>query len=176
MEWTDLKRPGYFGKKRDEIHKKYDEVYGKGNWRIAYFWMNDIVSRDFAIQIYEDAYYEFLKKEKNLLKWLVSTAKDVYDNSPSNINSGLDYNIQETDSNHLQDISIRRVVRRLGRKFEGNELIEIRSSSSEGNVLSPGKVPFHLPQHIKEPHLEGWWSKDSIEDFYQSNKIIQFRK
>lgn len=172
-EWViKEKQPGYFGKNRDGIHQKLDEKYGAGNWMIAYLWMDEVVPRSFAIQLYEDAYYEFLKSNPKLLDWLVETAKDVYDNSETNVNSGLDYNVQETSSNHLQDISVRRVVKRLGRKFEGHKLVQIRSSDSEGYLLSPGVVPFHLPEYIVQPHLDGWWNKDSIEDFYQSNKII----
>ncbi len=28
-------RPGYFGKRRDEIHRNYDLKYGKDNWKIG---------------------------------------------------------------------------------------------------------------------------------------------
>ena len=34
MTWRTIKRPGHFGKKRDEFHRQYDEKFGKDNWRI----------------------------------------------------------------------------------------------------------------------------------------------
>lgn len=32
-----------------------------------------------------------------------------------------------------------------------------------------------MPEMIVKPHLSGWWNEDSIEDFYQSNKVLQIR-
>ncbi|MFQ6010159.1 MAG: hypothetical protein ACE5J7_03520, partial [Candidatus Aenigmatarchaeota archaeon] len=62
-------------------------------------------------------------------------------------------------------------------KFQGKKLVQIRSHKSYwGKNLSPGRVPFHRPELIVEPHLEGWWDDNSVECFYQSNKILQIRK
>ena len=66
------------------------------------------------------------------------TACEVYDNSFTNIESGLDYNIQETYSTHLQDVFIRRALKILGKEFKGNHPIEIRGRGheSEGYCLN----------------------------------------
>jgi len=177
MEWENLEKPGFFGNKRDEIYRKYNEKYGKNNWRIAWQWSNTVVNNEFAYLLYEDAYYWDSHKRKDLWQELISIAKDVYDIDKSNVNSGLDYLIQECGSIHLQDIAIRRVISRKGWKFKGNELVQIRSHSAYfGEKLSPGKVPFHLTEMIVEPHLKGWWDNNSVEDFYQSNKILQIKK
>ena len=176
MNWKTIDRPGHFSWKKDKIHAGFDEQYGVGNWKLTYAWGDQIIPRDMAIQLYEDSYYEFLKEDKEVLEWLITTASDVYDNNPSNVHSGLDYTIQEYGGNHLQDISIRRSLIRLGRWFEGDRLVEIRGSESEGYMLSPGVVPFHLPEMIMKPALAGWWEKDTVEDFYQSNKLLQVMK
>lgn len=42
-------------------------------------------------------------------------------------------------------------------------------------TLSPGQIPFHFPEKIIQPQLEGWWEKDTVESFYQSNKILQIK-
>ena len=76
----------------------------------------------------------------------------------------------------MQDIAIRRTVLRLGRKFEGDHLVQIRGRDSEGAKYNPGFVPFHLLDMIVKPSLTGWWQENSIEDFYQSNKVLQVRK
>ena len=54
-----------------------------------------IIAEDVAIQIYEDAYYEFFDTHRDKLEWLINTASDVYDTAPSNVQAGLDYKIQE---------------------------------------------------------------------------------
>ncbi len=121
---------------------------------------------------YENSYFEFMKNNKPILDWLINTAKDVYDNDISNINSKTDYSIQETKSTHIQDIAVRRVIQRMNLEFKGQELIQIRGKDSRGYMLNPGKIPFYKPEFILKPERNGWWDKDSIEDFWQSNKII----
>jgi hypothetical protein len=175
MSWQTIGRPGYLGKKRDEIIASWNRKYGPENWRIAYTWGNGVIERDFAIQLYEDAYYEFFKANPAKLNWLTSVAADVYDTALTNVEAGFDYLWQETPSTHLQDVAVRRTVIRLGQCFRGDRLIRIRSTDSEGYDLSPGLVPFHLPQLIVVPKIPGWWRPDTVEDFYQSNKILQIR-
>jgi hypothetical protein len=90
----------------------------------------------------------------------------------------LDYTVQETGRTHVQDIAIRRVVARLGRQFEGDQLIQIRDALGDhplSMALSPGQVPFHRPDVILLPEIEGWWLPGSVESFYQSNKLLQRR-
>lgn len=179
--WKTIERPGYFGKKRDEIIANWNSLYGKGNWKLAYQWGNIVVPREIGIQIYEDGYYEFLKNNKDILEWLVKTASDVYDTAPTNIQSGFDYNHQETINTHLHDIAIRRSVLRLGKEFKGDHLVEIRAKNTEGKILRPGLVPFHLPEMICKEEIKDygskgfWWNSKSIEDFYQRNKVLQIK-
>lgn len=181
MEFKFIERPGYLGKKRDEIIELWDKEYGKDNWRLMWQWGSVIIPRKDAIQIYEDGYYEFLGKEKNILYWLINNYKDIYDTAESNINSGLDYEIQETSNTHLHDISIRRVILRLGKEFHGEKIMRVRWKDSEGFKLSPGVVPFHLPKMICKEELKDytgngiWWDENSIEDFYQRNKLLQVK-
>jgi hypothetical protein len=164
-------RIGYFGFKKKKIITDLNEKYGD-RWKLMWKWGSINIKQDFAIQLYEDAYLKFLEQNTPLLDWVINTAKDVYDLSISNIDSGLDYNIQEDKYTHLQDIAVRRAILRLGCEFKGDKLIQIRGNDSEGYVLNPGQVPFHLPDMIVKPSLKGWWKEDSVEDFYQSNKII----
>lgn len=174
MEWQTAERPGYFGKRRAEILKGYDEMYGKDNWRIMWQWGREVLPFITACQIYEDGFYADSFKRVKLWKELVETAKDVYDHNETDVESGLDYLVQKGNAHHLQDISIRRVVLRRGWSFKGSMLVQIRNHSEYwGKLLSPGKVPFHIPELIIEPRIEGWWDAGSIEDFWQSNKVLQ---
>ncbi|MBR9691475.1 hypothetical protein GOV06_01690 [Candidatus Woesearchaeota archaeon] len=179
-EWKTIERPGIFGKKKQEILSQYDEKYSHGNWRIVWRWGKEgelIIPFQEACQIYEDGYYHDSFKREGLWKDLILTAKDVYDQDKSDVESGLDYLVQKGAATHLQDISIRRVVMRRGWKFEGEELVQIRSHSKYwGENLSPGKVTFHRPEMIIKPHICPKWCDDySIECFYQDNKVLQIK-
>lgn len=174
MVWRTISRPGQSGGKKKQLKEMYDNTYGPENWRIMWQWGDDVIDNIFAYQIYEDGYYHDSLKREDLWKELISTASDVYDIEERDIESGLDYLVQNGKATHLQDIAIRRVLFRRGWKFEGDELIKIRSHSQYwGKQLSPGRILFHRPELIIKPSLKSWWNEDSIEDWYQSNKIMQ---
>jgi hypothetical protein len=176
-----------FGKRKDKIYQTLDDQFGHENWTIAHFFNGKVTPKNEAFQIYEQAYYQFLKENPRIRKDLVNKASEVYDNSVSNIESGLNYRIQETNATHLQDIAIRRALTRIKLEekgisykkrlpkipiFKGDYLVKIRSKSIEGGHLSPGRVPFHKPDLILNPRQRSWWNRDSIEDWYQSNKLL----
>jgi hypothetical protein len=184
--WQRLERPGYFGAQREERYVQYDERYGRGNWRLAWQIGERLGGFDEAVMLYEDAYVMYLSQRIDLLEQLVREAGDVYDDAPSNAASGLDYRCQETGRTHIQDIALRRSLVRLGRQFMGESLIQIRGQGGTlpihplGLALCPSRVPFHRPEWIIQPALEGWWLDDlggdqSVEAFYQSNKWLEAR-
>jgi hypothetical protein len=177
--WVVVERPGYLGKYRDEKFGEWDEKYGKGNWRLV--WKVGEVFVDFlgVCALYEDAYFEFLRTNPNILRQLINEASNVYDDEPSNVDSGFDYTKQETKRTHIQDIAIRRSLIRMGLWFQGKELIRIRQEKGThalSMILSPGGVPFHRPDLIEKPELEGWWYPGTVESFYQSNRFLQVKK
>jgi hypothetical protein len=181
--WKTIERPGYLGKARDAVYAQWDKEYGQGNWRIAYKWVGNVIERDIGLQIYEDGYYNYLYSDEgiNILDWITKTASDVYDTAPSNAGQ-LDYIRQETPNNHIHDVAIRRSVLRLGYLFKGDHLVHVRGSDSEGYRLCPGIVPFHIPGLIMDKNIKDysgrnfWWRDNSIEDFYQRNKILQVKE
>ena len=189
--WEVIDRPGYMGTSRDEIHAKWNDIYGKENWKIAWQWGKNIVERPEAILIYQRGYTEFLKSSPQLLEWLLDY-EDVYDTAPTNIKAGYSYDIQETPSTHIHDVAIRRALELdLGLKFrKKNGLLHVRPDK-EGAILGPQLIPFHLPNMIyrgktkykgKERDFYAnppWWItmgiKDSVEQFWQQNKILMRR-
>jgi len=70
----------------------------------------------------------------------------------------------------------------MGRWFKGNHLMHVRWKDSEGFRINPGVVPFHFPElivpgEIKDYGGKGiWWYANTIEDFYQRNKVLQVRE
>ena len=186
MEWKTIERPGYLGKKRDEICGIWDHRFGKGNWRLAWEWGEEVLARPMALQIYEDAYYEYLRENNDALVWLMTTASDVYDTAESNIDSRFDYNKQETINNHIHDIAIRKAVIRNGVWVGGDHLVCVRGSRAEGKRFNPHMIPFHLPNMILDCDVGdygnngAWWREKgiekSVEEFYQLNKVLQARE
>ena len=178
MSWETIERPGYFGAERDEKQRHYDAIFGEDSWRLAWVFQGSFLSWLEMTHFYEQAYYEFLEEHPDVLEQLITEASDVYDDAPSNMLSRHDYEVQETNRTHVQDIAIRRVVSRLGYEFQGKTPIQIRDvlgHHSLSVVLSPGQVPFHLPHILVQPEMEGWWQPGSVESFYQSNKVLQVK-
>ncbi|MHA1211723.1 MAG: peptidyl-tRNA hydrolase, partial [Candidatus Heimdallarchaeota archaeon] len=171
-EWVIIGRPGYSGKKKMIKRKEINSKFGEGNWRIAHLVEDKLLTRDEALRHFELSYLKYFNENPELLEWLLEYASDVYDTAPSNIESGLDYSIQETEAAHLHDISIRRVVKELSKKFRGEALLQIRGEDGDGYVLTTGIVPFYKPNLILKPPLKGWWKKNSMEAFWQSNKVL----
>lgn len=172
---------GYVGKRRNKEWNKRDAEYGKGNWKIG--WLVDDKLLDYleVCALYEDAYFEYFKKRPELLEHLIGVASDVYDDNPSNIESGLDYSKKGDVRTHIQDVAIRRCVKRCGKKFRGKNLIQIRDRAGEHPLslaLSPGQVPFHEPELLSNPDnlkkitKDAWWLPYSVEDFYQRAKRL----
>ena len=168
-----VERPGYFGKKKQERIDFYNSKYGENNWALAWKFGEILLNFGEACLVYEDAYYEDSFKREKLWKNLFSKASDFYDNAETNVNSGLDYTIQESFSTHLQDIAVRRVGVRRGWKCKGDRLIQIRGEESEGYLLMPGIVEFHELSLIIFPDISPKWAhENSVEAFYQNNKYV----
>lgn len=175
--WLLCGRLGYVGAARQKRQQANDRLFGAGNWRVAHLWQNKVIERSDALTIYEEAYFQYLSTNPEVVERLCTTASEVYDIAPSNVESGEDYERQECPAVHLQDIAVRRCLRRLSRRFEGDHLVQIRGHETEGYLLNPGVVPFHETAAILRPNLghDNWWKPGSIEDFWQSNKVLLVR-
>lgn len=164
-------RPGAVGSRKQEIYNNYDNIYGSGKWAFVWHIGTTRGSLDDALALYDEAYHEYFKKHPDELQWIANNASDVYDNNPSNVQSGVDYHQQEYAGNHFQDIAIRRCVRDFGLTFKGPQLLQIRTRTP-GSQWSPQNIPFHKSELIPQPQLPGWWNRNSIESFYQSAKYL----
>jgi hypothetical protein len=185
-EWSliDNTSPGYVGKHRNDLWAERDSKYGKGNWQLIWLVAADYLEYTEACRLYEDAYFENFRKRPELLEYLLEVAADVYDDDPSNVESGFDYSKRGDVRTHIQDIAIRNCVKRFGREFRGNKLVQIRDRVGEHPLslaLSPGQVPFHKPELVSNPdnlaeiRSKAWWLPLSVEDFYQRAKRVVVR-
>lgn len=187
-EWKTVGQAGFWGPERKEKESSLDAEHGRENWRIIHVWGKEgeiVLPKIAAIELYGQAYLEFLKTNHDIREYIQKEAKDVYVYDEQAVVRGeqavpdtLDYTVQEIESTHIQDISIRRAFLNLGIWFEGDRMICVRGGSDDevGRQLSPGKVPFHLPDMIYEPHLEGWWEDNSVGSYYHSGKLLQVKE
>ena len=176
---------GYVGERRNEEWVKRDAKYGKGNWQIVWLAEGKFLEYPEVCQLYGDAYYEYFKKRPELLEHLLEVASDVYDYDPSDIEAGTDYTKRGEVVTHIQDTAIRRCVKRFGRQFKGDKLLQIRDRAGDHPLslaLSPGQVPFHKPELLSNPdnleeiRKDAWWLSSSVEDFYQRAKRLCVNK
>ena len=144
---------------RDKFLSKVTLTVGKGNWFIAFSVKKNFYSWEWGMQLYEDAYWEFFRKNINLLTTLLEKYFNVFVVNRFDSESGLDYKKQTQNRDHYDDIAIRRCITRFGLKFKGKELLEIGTSD-----YSQTKVPFHLPHLMK--------SGKNVTDWINSNRFI----
>jgi hypothetical protein len=162
---------GYVGFDRKKL-ENLDTKWGSDGWVMAHIYRGETITTRQALRLYEGSYVRFLKKEPAVLYWLTKNASDVYDINPEDVLSGLDFSVQNQAATHFHDIAVRRALKRLGHEFRGDHLVHIRGHTSEGYVLNPGRVPFLNPKDILSDNNVHWYAKGSVEDFYQSNKVI----
>lgn len=177
----DNNSTGYVGRHRNKGWRERDKRFGKDNWRMSWLVGDRLLEYVEACGLYEDAYFVYFQKRPELLEHLLNVASDVYDDDPSNVSSGTDYLKRGDIRTHIQDISIRRCVKRFGKMFRGKKLLQIRDRLGEHPLslaLSPGQVPFHKPEWLSHPdNLEKiqkdmWWLPASVEDWYQRAKRL----
>lgn len=167
-------RPGYFGRKRTKKVEFYDNLFGEGKWSECWEIDGKIVPFEKAVELYDAAYYELLSRQPETVDWIVSFG-ECYDSDPSNIQCGCEHD-PNSSPRHMQDISIRRALKKLGVWFKGtpDNLLWIRGPESNGFQLNPGNVPFHRPDLILSHGgpKPNWAKEASVEHFWQANKVI----
>lgn len=162
------------GKNRDRFKGYLNKKVGEGNWYWAFKIGDNLYSWDLGMQLYEDAYWVFFRNNLTLFKDLVRNYGDVCEFNKQDLQSGTDYRKQTQQSDHYQDIAIRRCLRRFGVWFKGSNLLKL-----PGSKYAENQVPFHLT-HI----LNGTASKitesrvvitavESVDKFKLSEILIR---
>lgn len=178
----------YNGFNKEKSKKDLNQKFGQDDWVEGHFFSGQVVPKTHAYKEYDEAYYEFFKKNPKIRNWIQKTASEVIDYAVSNIESGLNLTHQEGKAIHLQDIAVRRALTRLKldekginynldnlpkiKIFQGDHIVQIRDKNSEGYILNPGQIPFHKPKEGIGKTVKSWWMPNSIEDIYQRNKVL----
>jgi hypothetical protein len=187
-EWKTEGHPGYLGKKKDEMYVKWNEKYGEGNWRLTNEAANgEIFSyEDIIWKIYVPGYVNhFLRKPADAVH-ITDNFSYAYDKDLCSREEAFDiyalYN-KEGHANQFHHVALNIALEYyLDFPFKGDRPLQVRegkpgtpdSEQPEGFCWSPGRI-LCVKYDLIPVSPQGWWMKGSIEDFYQSSKVLQAR-
>lgn len=110
--WVPVGVPGFAGEEKARRRQLLDERFGVDGWRYGHYVRGEIVSPAIAILEYEESYRRFLRRQSQLVEYLVTACGNVYDWGVENVHDDA-YEQPHTAMNHYQDISVRRVIAEL---------------------------------------------------------------
>lgn len=110
--WIPVGVPGYAGESKHRWRALLDARFGPDGWRLAHVVRGRIVPFADAIVEYEAAYRAYLRDRPALVRFLVETCGNVYDDRVENVRDAA-YDQPDTPQNHYQDIAVRRVIAEL---------------------------------------------------------------
>jgi hypothetical protein len=162
--WIPIGLPGFQGVSKAQRTVVLDGRFGEDGWRVGHVVRGRIVPPSEAILEYEQAYRRFLRDRPPLVRFLVTTCGNVYDDNVSNVFDAA-YDQPHTHLNHYQDISVRRVIAELVDDPDWPEVVDTPAETVDLVDLGTGlvhRVPrargfagTHLLQ-IRDPSSPGY--------------------
>jgi hypothetical protein len=137
--WIPVGLPGYAGEAKHRWRDLLDARFGSDGWRMAHIVRGRIVPPAVAILEYEAAYRVYLRERPALVRFLVATCGNVYDDQPANVFDA-DYDQPRTIQNHYQDISVRRVIGEMVNDPAWPEVIDTPTAEADLIDLGTGVV------------------------------------
>jgi len=137
--WICIGHPGFSGDDKQRRHDVLSERFGPDGWRWRFVVRGRVVSFDEAIAEYEQSYRVYLAEHPELVRWLTSTAGNVYDHSVDNVWED-NYHQPGSAANHYQDISVRRVIAEMQGVDANNTASQGEPSLVELTDLTTGAV------------------------------------
>ncbi|CAN5480235.1 hypothetical protein BH10ACT2_BH10ACT2_19910 [soil metagenome] len=110
--WVSIGVPGFAGEEKARRRQLLDERFEADGWRYGHYVRGEIVAPSVAIVEYEESYRRFLRRQPELVEFLVTVCGNVYDWGVENVYDD-SYEQPHTSMNHYQDISVRRVIAEL---------------------------------------------------------------
>ncbi len=79
-EWVTIERPGFFGKKRQELEKHWNETYGEGNWRLIWETpQGRVLTFEGILLEYVKGYAEYFKQHPDEAEFATTNYSFAYD-------------------------------------------------------------------------------------------------
>jgi len=201
IEWKTVESPGYFGSSRDSSIAWWNEKYGEENWRIAWETKDQIIMNfdDVFWNIYVPGYAEYFRIHSDEARLITSAHSFTYDKEIITREEAFApralYEIPGK-ANQFHHVALNIALEwHLGFPFRGKRPLQVREPKysavvSENATVallqaahpvalawkwSPGRIPT-IRMDLVEKSIAGWWQPGSIEDFYQSTKVLQVKQ
>lgn len=188
--WETVGRPGYQGKSKDEQIAGWNKMYGEGNWRLAWQLADGeiITSYERIFWHYVRSYAQYFEDNLDEALYLTSHFSYAYDKDLISKEEAFDpFALYQKPGrpNQFHNVALNYALEYIhGLEFTGPEPIQVREGKPNtdpetwpaGWRWSPGRIPSISPELIPEPSISSWWQPGSIEDLYQSAKILQIKK
>jgi hypothetical protein len=110
--WLPVGSPGFAGPEKPRWKTLLDERFTSSGWRFAHVMRGKVVPVSVAILEYESSYRRYLHDRPALVRFLATACGNVYDFAVGNVEED-DYDQPDTEMNHYQDISVRKVMAEL---------------------------------------------------------------
>lgn len=188
--WQTVERPGYLGKKKDEMYKLWNQKYGERMWRIVNEMANgEIFSyEDIIWKIYVPGYTAHFLMNPDQAKFVTDNYSYAFDKDMISKEQAFDlyalYN-KPGIANQFHNVAFNLSLEYfLGLPFKGARPLQVRegkpgtpdNEQPEGYIWSPGRILSVRPDLIPSINIEGaWWGKGTIEEQYQKSKALQIR-
>lgn len=187
--WVTISHLSYLGKSKDEQYAIWDKEYGKDNWQIAWqLATGEVLGFDQIFQHYVDGYILYFNNHLSEAQFLTDNYSYGYDKDPITKEEAFNpYALVNVlgRPNQFHHAALNIALEfYLNLEFKGQEPIQVREGKPNtdpatwpvGWRWSPSRIPATHPELIPLTNISSWWQKGSIEDLYQSAKILQIRK
>lgn len=188
--WQVVEKPGYEGKRKDQNQLSRNQQYGEDNWRYSWQLADGQVLDYLGIiwKIYIPGYTKYFHQHPMEAARITDKYAYGYDIDLCTKEQAFDpyalYNVPGRP-NQFHHVAFNMALEwGYGRAFRGNEPLQVRAGKPETDTKTwpsgwywhPGRIPAPRPDLIPQPAIKGWWNPNSIEDVYQSAKVIEVRQ
>jgi hypothetical protein len=110
--WLPVGLPGFAGPEKRPWKALLDERFDSDGWRFGHIVRGEVVPVSVAILEYESSYRRYLRDRPAIVRFLATVCGNVYDFDVGNVKED-EYDQPDTEMNHYQDISVRKVMAEL---------------------------------------------------------------
>ena len=190
VKWITVERPGYLGKKKDQMYNLWNNKYGEENWRLVNEANNGQIFtyEDIIWKVYTPGYLNYFLENIDEAVWVTDNFGFGYDKDMITKEQGFDlyylYN-KPNVANQFHHVSFNLALEYyLGLTFKGETPLQVRegkpgtpvSEQPKGYLWSPGRILSVRKDLIPKTNFDTvWWEDGSIEHFYQATKSLQIK-
>lgn len=180
--WQTIQRVGFEGKQKDANRKLWDTTYGANNWRLTWQYANgQVVDFNQVFEEYVLGYTQHFSLNHVVAQMVSGGYSFTYDKELITREQAFQplalVNIPGK-ANQFHHVALNIALeQRCSLPFRGSQPVQVRLGKPGLPELHPGNIPCIDPSKVPRVDLPGevWWERGSIEDLYQSSKILQIR-